>query len=281
MKILFVIPHYFGYVEGKKNASTTLIDPALRIAALERTILSLHLNFGSSSSYINFIDKITYSTNSIRSNQIDIFICTHDNKHIINSLNIKDSYYHHTPVQVDDPINLGFACRNILQQYLGKYDYYCYIEDDICIRDPYFFDKLKWFTAVVHPLAVLFPNRYEICVNMQSNKLYIDGISLVYKEQYVISSFLFDKEIKFILPPDNPHSGCYFINKYQLEYWIDTGDFENRDSSFVSPLESAATLSIKNNFQLYKPIWDNADFLEVEHFGSNYANKYLREIGSN
>ena len=44
-----------------------------------------------------------------------------------------------------------------------------------------------------------------------------------------------------------------------------------RDTSFVGPLESAATLGIMRTFKVYKPARENANFLEVEHYGRRFS----------
>ncbi len=46
----------------------------------------------------------------------------------------------------------------------------------------------------------------------------------------------------------------------QMLYWAKQGYFINRDSSFVSPLESAATLGMKT-FSIYKKVPQQANFL--------------------
>ena len=41
--------------------------------------------------------------------------------------------------------------------------------------------------------------------------------------------------------------------------------FLDGDVSYLSPLDSAATLSVMKTFHVYKPVLDQAWFLEVEH----------------
>jgi hypothetical protein len=68
----------------------------------------------------------------------------------------------------------------------------------------------------------------------------------------------------------NPHSGCYFLNAEQLEYWTKQPHFLDRDCSFIGPLESAATLGMMKTFKIYKPSPANSNFLEIQHFGANF-----------
>ena len=54
--------------------------------------------------------------------------------------------------------------------------WYCYLEDDIVISDSLFFSKLQWFYHVVNNARYLLqPNRYEIGVDPEFSKVYVDG----------------------------------------------------------------------------------------------------------
>ena len=75
-----------------------------------------------------------------------------------------------------------------------------------------------------------------------------------------------------LLCPDNPHSGCFVLTKDQLQYWSDQSWFLDGDCSFISPLESAATLGLLKTFTLYKPHISCASFLELQHWGVNFRN---------
>jgi hypothetical protein len=52
-------------------------------------------------------------------------------------------------------------------------------------------------------------------------------------------------------------------------------NFLDMDASFISPLESSATLGIMKTFRVYKPATQNTNFLEIQHFGDSF----LRLIG--
>jgi hypothetical protein len=61
-----------------------------------------------------------------------------------------------------------------------------------------------------------------------------------------------------------------------MEYWANQPHFLDRDTRFIGPLESAATLGIMKTFRIYKPAPEHANFLEIQHFGSDF----LSLIGS-
>ena len=44
----------------------------------------------------------------------------------------------------------------------------------------------------------------------------------------------------------------------------------DEDASFVSPLESAATLGIAKTFRLYKPVMAMGSWLELQHWGRSF-----------
>jgi hypothetical protein len=70
---------------------------------------------------------------------------------------------------------LGFECQKILKENLGRYDYYCFMEDDLIVHDPYFFEKIRWFNESTDNINLLQPNRYEISMMGKVLKAYIDG----------------------------------------------------------------------------------------------------------
>jgi hypothetical protein len=62
-----------------------------------------------------------------------------------------------------------------------------------------------------------------------------------------------------------PSAGCFFLNADQLAVWVASPAFLDGDVSYLSPLDSAATLSIMKTFRIYKPVLEQAWFLEVLH----------------
>ena len=77
--------------------------------------------------------------------------------------------------------------------------------------------------------------------------------------------------------PLNPHAGCFFLSRAQLEHWIAHPAFADRGAAFIGPLESAATLSVMRAFRIYKPVVDNAAFLEIEHQSTQFISQLRSE----
>lgn len=278
-KMLVTIPHYFSYVAGSRYCSTNSKDPTPRIAALTRCIMSFYHSFGNKQYLLNEISSIPERANASTMLEVDVVVCTQGENHILSSLSIERNYFSHVSFAVD-PLFLGFECRRVLQDNLGKYDYYCYVEDDLIIHDPYFMRKIQWFSQLVHPLAVLQPNRFEHSMNKKADKCYIDGQIYTIPDKFrsIVNGDFLGEEVSFMTPPDNPHSGCYFLTHEQMEHWSKQTHFLVHDTSFVGPLESAATSGIAKTFELYKPSLHNANFCEIEHFGDAYLRYKLKYI---
>lgn len=224
-------------------------------------------------------DKAVYPANQNLRHDIDICVVTDGSHHVLNYL---DSEFHHTFYHsVASPSHaklLGFEVQKFLASSLkDNYDYYGYLEDDLLINDSLFFDKLFWFSSLMGETCLLLPQRVEFpdyphCVD----RFYIDGPLDLRDLRKVIPcpgpvrlTSCLGKNIVFE-PPLNPHAGCFFLSHSQLECWINSSFWQDGDVSFISPLESAATLGISKVFELFKPCLENAGWFEIQHYGSNF-----------
>jgi len=181
---------------------------------------------------------------------------------------------------------LGYSCHEVLADNLGRYDYYCFLEDDIVVSDPLFFWKQAWFTRMVGDRAVLQPHRFETSDQLPRHKLYIDGpirdptIAPKFQDKHVrprMQGRVLGVEIAFERV-DNPHSGCFFLTEAQMRRWADQPYFLDRSAEFWGPLESAATLGVMRTFETYKPALENAGFLEVHHLDTRYLGRAVRPV---
>jgi len=278
MRILFTIPHYFSG-EGKKKKGkygSLRNDPVPRLIGLNAAVASLHQTFGLNQRIIEIATKTALPANTASSHEIDVIICTTQGKHLLDKLEpSKDLFEHHATNA--DPLLLGFECRAALRERLGIYDYYCYLEDDLILTDPLFFTKLAWFNSHAGNACLLQPNRFEKSLRGRYLKAYIDGdLAPCVTEKYQnvqedpkLTGRVMNAGVN-LLRAKNPHSGCYFLNARQMEHLAKQPYYLEPDTSFVGPLESAATLHIMRTFKIYKPAPENAGFLEIEHFGTSF-----------
>lgn len=284
MRILVTIAHFFNPDSKGKHASQRK-DPRPRLLALSQSLAALHQLFGKSQSIINIGQKLAFPANQMQANHLDIVICTTKDYHLLNLLRLPAHFYEHYPTKAE-PLLLGFECQAVLRDCLGQYDYYCFLEDDLILHDPWFFIKLNWFTQQASDLCLLQPNRYEVSTHILNCKAYIDGdlaprVTARFQnvnEQPELKGKILGMPITF-RRAFNPHAGCYFLNANQMAYWASQSYFLDRDTSFVSPLESAATLGLMKTFRVYKTAPEHASFLEIQHFGTGFLNLIGEQIG--
>jgi len=281
MRILFTIAHFYNPSGDGKHASQRN-DPQPRLNALTAAVASLQALYGKSQCMIHIGECATIPANQDQNHEIDIVICTTQGYHLLSQLPVQPKSFMHHATKCE-PLLLGFECQAVLRACLDKYDYFCYLEDDLILHDPWFFNKLNWFRHHGGNGNLLQPNRYEVSPQAPVFKAYIDG-DLTYsatanfqniEEQRQLFGKIMEQKIVFERAL-NPHSGCYFLNAEQMAYWAKQSHFLDRDTSFVGPLESAATLGIMRTFRVYKPVSAYANFLEIQHFGSSF----LKLIGN-
>lgn len=281
MKLLFTIPHFFGGPQVGEEAksgkyASQRANSATRLSAIQSCIYRLHQTFGNSQAMIHQAERRTVSANTQSRHEIHIVIVVNGQNHLLDEAHFPATLCQPFSVD-DDPMHLGFHCQTILRDRWGNYDYYGYLEDDLILSDPWFFDKLKWFNGHVDQGKVLLPNRFEYGDDLAYKKCYLDGdlaprVTEKFQDTTVdpeLRSTVMGKPIRMVRPL-NPHSGCYFLNAEQMKTWINQPHFGQRSSDFVGPLESAATLGIMKTFQIYKPAVENASFLEIQHHGDRF-----------
>jgi hypothetical protein len=275
MRILFTIAHFFNPSGDGKHASQRN-DPQPRLNALTACVTSLQALYGKSQCMIHIGECATIRANQEQNHEIDIVVCTTQGYHLLPQLPLRPKSFMHHATKAE-PLLLGFECQAVLRACLDKYDYFCYLEDDLILHDPWFFTKLNWFTHHGGSGNLLQPNRYEISPQGPVFKSYIDGDLTDaatakfqnVEEQRQLAGKIMEQPIAFDRSL-NPHSGCYFLNAEQMAHWAKQSHFLDRDTSFIGPLESAATLGIMRTFRVYKPSPAYANFLEIQHFGANF-----------
>ena len=262
MRLLFVIPHYFGSdaeAETKRKHASITASADSRAAALRKTVMSLHQTFGTSQAMIQVGERRTIPANDPLRHEVHVVIATIGNANVVQQAQIPAKLAFHLSFD-GDPLYLGFHCHDILRDRWGNFDYYSYLEDDLSIADAWLFEKLRWFNSCVGDEKLLLPNRFERSEDLAYKKCYLDG-DLAEKvtrpfqdvnETPVLRSSVLGRPVQFCRPL-NPHAGCFFLNAVQMQRWIAEPHFGQRSGDFVGPLESAATLGIMKTFAIYKP----------------------------
>src|SRR6266446_1455422 len=283
MKVVVAIAHYFFPDKDRRYGSVRADRKQARLFGLSECVCLLHAMSGSVPYQLDFRTGRAGPRNGESANDLEVLIVTTRDKHLVSGLALPKGYFTHIETDVE-PMLLGFEVQRILAGRVEQFDFLCFVEDGLHIHDPLWFQKLAWFNLQVgNPRWVLQPNRYEISARPEFPKLLVDG-AVSHSSRY--QDITIDSEIK--LPflgqelvfrrPANPHAGCYFLSREQLNIWMQQPYFYDRDCSWVGPLESAATLGIMKAFKLYKAAPPMSGFLEIQHFDRSYTGKVRRDL---
>ena len=282
MKILLAIVHYWNPTGNGRHQSLRP-NPGPRVKALQEQILSLK-RIGSQQYQMHMGEMGIYRTNDAYRHDIDLRVIT-DGEHTVFDHLDPDftACFEEVVTQPESGLFLGFEAHDYLgkihEEAGSKYDLYGYIEDDLIFDDPIFFLKIRWFQEMFEGDNVLLPQRIEWSPRPNIvDQLFIDGP--LSKNDISLLPYGFEPPVKVKVPggdvvfetPENPHAGCFFLNSKQLSYWKKQSYWLERDSSFISPLESAATLGLMKTFKLRKPAFDFGSWLQLRHWGTSFLN---------
>lgn len=283
MKVLLTIPHYFKEEENPKYGSNFPKD--LRKGAVLSSLRSLFSLVNQSRLDVESTNE-KYSLESPLDSQLDLTIvaCIDKENHLLSELELSpqdSSKIFQLRVDLPDPKYLGYECHDVLVDNLGKYDLYCYLEDDLVIHDPIFFEKILWFTKIFGEDKVLQANRFEFAPEFSSGftKFYIDPTAETWVdspevgwEETVLAFSMFDREYVF-QHLSNRHAGSFFLTENQMGYMATRSFWKTRRDGkvwFRGPLESAATAPVCATFKCYKSV-NPRGFLELEHWGQPFV----------
>jgi hypothetical protein len=285
MRVLVAVSHVYNPGADARYGSSHP-DPEPRVNALLIALRSLDANLSSTTHFVHQEHQEGASVATSDPIELDIVVCTIGDLHVLDLLPpLEVPFRRHQSDARVEPMLAGFECRDVLARGLGLYDYYCYLEDDIMVTDPLLFDKIRWFGRLMGPECLLQPNRYELGERDKPPKIYIDGpirledtrLHQEIRDRPEAVLHGLGREVRFVRPL-NPHSGCYFLSQAQMERWASQPNFNTRDSSFVGPLESAATGGVMESFRIYKPALENASFFEVRHLDSRWWRRVAGEL---
>lgn len=286
MRVLFAIQHFYDPTPRGFHGSQSA-TPGQRARAVASCILSLYQTFDAKQALLNGWTRTAVPANTSDPIEVSVVVCTTGNLHLLERLAPLRHLFIHRPSN-REPQYLGLECHSALREGLGAFDYFCFLEDDLALTDPLFFRKLEWFTSIAGEDAVLQPNRFEVAVGQPVHKLYIDGNmadpTISPRIQDVTDRPRIEAEVlgrAFAFQRvNNPHSGCFFLDRRKMARWAAQPDFLVPDDSFAGPVESSATLGIMRHFRVYKPARENAAFLEVAHLNNRYLDRRIRFVGT-
>ena len=301
MKISVCIPHYFKPSDDQHGYGSTRQTPRItRILSLGRCIGSLlSLQRSQRNCLFTLADKaidhfgLHASEGWLEPIAIKITVCT-DGKNALSE--VLDEYRDFIQVKsfdLDNPRQLPIATRDWLlkgDSEAEPADLYVYSEDDLVINDSEFFDKQSWFLSHSKSKHCLMPHRYELVFRRKVGRLLIDGPlrpSLVrqFTHPQVHAGrgvYRGTTNVSFDIA-ENPHSGLFIVNKEQRDFLAKQ---QLPIDGFISPLETAATLTVLKYFKVCKPSLHCHDFLTIEHghpsftaFMNHWTHRPMPETG--
>lgn len=286
MKVLLAIVHYWD-PKGNRRHQSLRPNPAPRCLALQHQLQGLR-RLGTQQYMLHMADRVICRTNDAYRNRIDIRVITDGEHTVLDRLEPEyQQFIQEIPTQPENGLMLGFEAQRYLASQLDQdYDLYGYLEDDLVIQDPQFFQKLSWFQSLMGPEDILLPQRVELPGGPHwVDRFYIDGpldpeeldkLSLRNSDPVLLKAPGGDVVME---TPQNPHAGCFFLTHAQLQHWVDQPHWMDQDTSFISPLESAATLGLAKTFRLWKPCFSHASWFELQHWGTSFHSLIPRPQG--
>ena len=201
--------------------------------------------------------------------ELKITVCSDGEHQLGEVLDLFANRIERLELQLDDPRKLPLACRDHLIQQRAGADLLMYLEDDLVIHDPAFFDKQHWFLTKTEHRFCLMPHRYEPVHQGPIHQLLVDGplspqfVGRFMQPQRDAAHGLYGghEKVHFDLT-DNPHSGCFVVSAGQAD------ELSQQDlprEGFVGPLETAATLTVLHRYPVMKPSLEHWRFLQLEH----------------
>jgi len=275
MRALVVLVHYFSPEANPRHTSVDESRRENRTRAIETVIEGYRGAFGPAS-------KLRFSDRTLdvgpAAVDLDIRVLTVPGCSLVSDDFRRRFGVNQTVCEPANPRHLGFFAYRVFAKFAQDYDWFLFSEDDLLVRDPLMFDKLAWFNATFGEGRVLSPNRLEWNPKAAFLKTYVDGdisgqtfkrLTQGLPDEDLLKARPLSSELTF-QRARNPHAGYFAITKTQLAHWMAQPHWLMEDVSFVSPLESAATLGLTKTFSVYKPLAP-ASFLEVEHLDDRFS----------
>ena len=277
MRILVAVVHYWD-PDGNGRHASLRPNPRPRVDAFQQQLLALQ-RMGAKQAQLNIQSMAADPANSQLQHTIDIKVITDGEHHVLDRLD--DPYRSLFQMVVTKPVSpkhLGFETQRFLASRLDhEYDLYAYFEDDLIVLDPWFFHKIDWFRSQAGDDCIVFPHRIELPSEPHSvARFFIDGPMAEFDLRQILPSpeatigAQWPGGTIYFESPRNPHAGCFVLSRNQLQHWTQQPHWQDGDSSWVSPLESAATLGIAKTFRMFKPVMAQASWLEIQHWGTSF-----------
>ncbi|MDB5642896.1 MAG: hypothetical protein JWN07_2213 [Hyphomicrobiales bacterium] len=277
MRALVVFAHYFRAEPNPTYSSNDARRREVRRRSIERVLLAWRAHFGESA--VLNVEHRKFELAAPALDALDLVVLVNRDDHLLDDALLQRCGVQKIVVDLDQPRALPFAAHRVMADRKTLYDWFVYSEEDLLLHDASLFGKLAAFQAQFGPRRVLLPNRYEINAAALRPKTYIDGdlrfalmsrlLAMVEERDDILVHRRDDGVVKYARAR-NPHSGFFALSAEQLGVWSRQPHFLDMDCSFISPLESAATLGLLKTFSIFKPA-QPMHHLEIEHLDNKFS----------
>ncbi|MFN9096033.1 MAG: hypothetical protein ACK5WN_17235, partial [Alphaproteobacteria bacterium] len=211
--------------------------------------------------------------------QLDIIVLVNGEDHLLDLDYCRSRGVRLYDAKLDNPRMLGFTAHKLFADARNVYDVFAFSEDDLRPTGGDMIPRILAFQDDYGWRRVLFPNRFEFNARGPALKTYIDGTlrpALLAPFEAALPDERFLKGRQGARPltfqrATNPHCGFFALTAEQLAHWMAQPQFGDQDCSFISPLESAATLGILKTFPIYKTFGRDMGWLEIEHLDTRFS----------
>ena len=183
---------------------------------------------------------------------------------------------------VSDNMNVPLVASRRLLEQSAKYDILGYMEDDLLIEDPEFFQKLACLHRDLPSEYCVIPHRCEHIPGRGDVILSGDpdgGRPDLFWDTNEQIRFRWPTGDKLLYRATNPHSGCYFLSNKQAKIVLGFWESNQWSSSFQlsGPLEQAGSGMLLPVLKVMKPIPADYRFLMVRHLDELWKNHAFEE----
>jgi len=270
------IPHYLAAEAEPRHGSGIGAQRRFRETAFRRCLLALQgqrrrrrdllLNIGAR--VIEAAPLVAAGEEELPALRLEIRVLTNGRDRLAQVLEDFGGDLREEVLELEDPRQLPLLCRDRLVADEQPADLRLYLEDDLILHDPLFFDKQRWWLDLVEHRQVLMPHRYELVRGGAAGRLLVDGplarkvVDGLNQPQPAVLRAVFEgREVVFDRTA-NPHAGLFVISEQQRRQLLE-GPLPRE--GFVGPLETAATYTVLQRWPVCKPALAHRRFLMVEH----------------
>ena len=274
MRVLLAIPHVYAPRDGSRYSSQRPEKREKKQAALRECVLSnldrlqkrhwVHASLGLRKPVVNRVCETSLGVD------LTVQVFSPPQCNLLHGLG--DLPENVTVIDPEQPDLMQVpltASRRLIEQS-ADYDMVGFMEDDLAIRDPEFFQKIQYLVERSGGGYVFLPHRCETIPGHGDVILSGDpdgGRPDLFWDTGEIIEVEWPLGGRRFYRATNPHSGCYFLTRSQAQRVLEHWSKQNWifDFQLSGPLEQAGSGILLPLLKVMKPIPEHYRFLMVHH----------------